>query len=408
MEMVNSITVVKAAKTKALKHKRRFCSFVGCQRIVKSQGVCQRHGAKPRTCKIDGCTKQAQGNFNGMCKSHARQYNVMKEKHTCAASNARPAKQASNAVVPGGDVVPTAITIQAETSPKHTHYENSDSVRPNDTTSMVTRTISQPTSPSPLTHNKNRRVCQHEGCTSAIKSHGLCQRHGAVPARCKISGCAKQAQGSFHGMCKAHHQVLVKTGGRTTSTVSCHDVSKSQRGYNPYSSMPYQKHCVSEEDDATTITVRRPSTSSSNSNCSSSSSSSSAYEGHLHHTRSYAWERPYYFQNGTSTRRGEFWADLSPPTYATTPVIGEELLRHRHKTDESYLHRSRDTNWNNNPAPSVTTATVRNTILSNSEFCSPDFSDSHDLDLTDIDHMFDFNEDDLESFTFNLEWFTSL
>ena len=48
-----------------VKHKRRFCRVEGCERIVKSQGLCQRHGAKPRLCKVDGCTKQAQGNFDG-------------------------------------------------------------------------------------------------------------------------------------------------------------------------------------------------------------------------------------------------------------------------------------------------------------------------------------------------------
>ena len=55
------------------KHKRRFCKVEGCSRIVKSQGVCQRHGAKPCKCRVDGCNKQAQGNFNGMCKAHFRE-----------------------------------------------------------------------------------------------------------------------------------------------------------------------------------------------------------------------------------------------------------------------------------------------------------------------------------------------
>ena len=50
-----------------VKHKRRFCRIEGCERIVKSQGLCQRHGAKPRLCKVDGCEKQAQGNFDGTC-----------------------------------------------------------------------------------------------------------------------------------------------------------------------------------------------------------------------------------------------------------------------------------------------------------------------------------------------------
>eukprot|EP00980_Cylindrotheca_fusiformis_P025304 scaffold13475_cov103-Cylindrotheca_fusiformis.AAC.1 len=59
-----------ASGTKFLKHKRRYCRADGCTRIVKSQGLCQRHGAKPRKCKVEGCEKQAQGNFDRMCKSH--------------------------------------------------------------------------------------------------------------------------------------------------------------------------------------------------------------------------------------------------------------------------------------------------------------------------------------------------
>ena len=52
-----------ATKQKQLKHKRRYCRHPGCSSIVKSQGLCQRHGAKPRLCKVQGCKKQAQGNF---------------------------------------------------------------------------------------------------------------------------------------------------------------------------------------------------------------------------------------------------------------------------------------------------------------------------------------------------------
>jgi len=52
-----------------LKHKRRYCRAEGCTKIVKSQGLCQRHGAKPRGCKVKGCPKQAQGNFDGMCST---------------------------------------------------------------------------------------------------------------------------------------------------------------------------------------------------------------------------------------------------------------------------------------------------------------------------------------------------
>ena len=64
------LSAVSSQENKSLKHKRRLCKIHGCERIVKSQGLCQRHGAKPRACKMDGCSKQAQGNFDGMCKSH--------------------------------------------------------------------------------------------------------------------------------------------------------------------------------------------------------------------------------------------------------------------------------------------------------------------------------------------------
>ena len=56
--------------TRDVKHKRRFCKVIDCCRTVKSQGLCQRHGAKTRTCKVETCNKQAQGNFDGMCKGH--------------------------------------------------------------------------------------------------------------------------------------------------------------------------------------------------------------------------------------------------------------------------------------------------------------------------------------------------
>jgi hypothetical protein len=62
-----------------LKHKRRYCRIEGCGRIVKSQGLCQRHGATPKTCKVEGCTKQAQGNFDKMCKAH---FKAMKRETT--------------------------------------------------------------------------------------------------------------------------------------------------------------------------------------------------------------------------------------------------------------------------------------------------------------------------------------
>lgn len=50
-----------------LHKKRRFCQVEGCSRVVKSQGLCQRHGAKTKLCNVKGCKKQAQGSYGGMC-----------------------------------------------------------------------------------------------------------------------------------------------------------------------------------------------------------------------------------------------------------------------------------------------------------------------------------------------------
>lgn len=92
-----------------VKHKRRYCKMEGCSRIVKSQGLCQRHGAKPRTCKVEDCPKQAQGNFGGMCKSHFR----AKES---AAHNQRQEEEEGKHDRSGGeglpDRVPTASVLE--------------------------------------------------------------------------------------------------------------------------------------------------------------------------------------------------------------------------------------------------------------------------------------------------------
>jgi len=53
-----------------LKKIKRLCRHPGCTRVIKSQGHCQRHGAKAKRCRVDGCEKQAQGTHDGMCKRH--------------------------------------------------------------------------------------------------------------------------------------------------------------------------------------------------------------------------------------------------------------------------------------------------------------------------------------------------
>ena len=62
------------AKHKASKPKR-LCRFPGCGKVVKSQGACQKHGAKPKKCKVPDCNRQSQGNADGMCKRHFNQLN---------------------------------------------------------------------------------------------------------------------------------------------------------------------------------------------------------------------------------------------------------------------------------------------------------------------------------------------
>lgn len=44
---------------------KRLCRFPGCNKVVKSQGACQKHGAKPKKCKVPDCNRQSQGNFDG-------------------------------------------------------------------------------------------------------------------------------------------------------------------------------------------------------------------------------------------------------------------------------------------------------------------------------------------------------
>jgi len=60
---------------RVLPKKRRLCRYPGCTKVIKSQGHCQRHGARAKRCKVDGCDKQAQGTHDGMCKRHWKQVN---------------------------------------------------------------------------------------------------------------------------------------------------------------------------------------------------------------------------------------------------------------------------------------------------------------------------------------------
>ena len=52
--------------------KKRICRFPGCTNSIKSHGHCQKHGAKPKRCKVPGCEAQRQSGFDDMCKRHWR------------------------------------------------------------------------------------------------------------------------------------------------------------------------------------------------------------------------------------------------------------------------------------------------------------------------------------------------
>ena len=44
------------------------CSVIGCANISKRNGVCVRHGARPKLCSRDGCTNDARR--GGLCQRH--------------------------------------------------------------------------------------------------------------------------------------------------------------------------------------------------------------------------------------------------------------------------------------------------------------------------------------------------
>lgn len=54
------------------KKKRRTCKIAGCHRVVKAQGLCQRHGARTKLCRSGGCQKQAQGGSDGYCSKYIK------------------------------------------------------------------------------------------------------------------------------------------------------------------------------------------------------------------------------------------------------------------------------------------------------------------------------------------------
>jgi hypothetical protein len=60
-----------------VKSRRRTCKFANCHRVVKSQGLCQRHGARTKLCRAVGCEKQAQGGFEGFCSKSQKWFFIL-------------------------------------------------------------------------------------------------------------------------------------------------------------------------------------------------------------------------------------------------------------------------------------------------------------------------------------------
>lgn len=221
-----------------VKHKRRYCKVEGCTRIVKSQGLCQSHGAKPCKCKIPGCLKQAQGGFNGMCKVHARKYSPVEgpRKET---STINPREHEHDKDVK--PILPTPVST-ALASPQvidKTGIPSRSIV--SDTTDMSSDEVASYSSSSGCWIEDNgsssnskrkqhgvtttaaasrKRLCRVPGCPRVIKSNGTCQRHGAVPVKCKVTACSSQAQGNCRGMCKRHFRCAFPPPATTAATTT--------------------------------------------------------------------------------------------------------------------------------------------------------------------------------------------
>ena len=193
-----------------VKHKRRYCKIEGCIRIVKSQGLCQRHGATPRKCKVVDCQKQAQGGYMGMCKVHAKQADRISDcEHPDSSRLSRLG--ISRQDLPAIQEDSTQLAFQPPPT-----------VPRNPPQPCATKTPAVP----------KRRYCSVEGCQRVVKSRRLCQRHGATPTKCKIAGCTKQAQGGHQGHCKAHSRLARRNKSLDETSSEATTVSDSASTMN--------------------------------------------------------------------------------------------------------------------------------------------------------------------------------
>mmetsp|Transcript_34552 Transcript_34552/g.75638 ORF Transcript_34552/g.75638 Transcript_34552/m.75638 type:complete len:224 (-) Transcript_34552:76-747(-) len=94
----------------------RRCQYPGCEKAVKSRGLCQGHGGQSKPCKIENCEKQAQGGRMGMCFRHWKATTTSNSPHELALSHlAEPAEEHYNSAranLPSvyDNVIPSSIT----------------------------------------------------------------------------------------------------------------------------------------------------------------------------------------------------------------------------------------------------------------------------------------------------------
>ncbi|KAL7485314.1 hypothetical protein ACHAW6_013497 [Cyclotella cf. meneghiniana] len=67
-----AVAMMKVEQSAAVPRKKRICRYPGCANLIKSHGRCQKHGAKPKRCKVPGCEAQRQSGYDDMCKRHWR------------------------------------------------------------------------------------------------------------------------------------------------------------------------------------------------------------------------------------------------------------------------------------------------------------------------------------------------
>ena len=113
--------------------------------MIKSQGHCQKHGAKAKRCKIDGCNKQAQGTHDGMCKRH---YNLLHPPVESSSSSSHPVRNTTKK----GKV--TTSTIPSQPPPPEGE-------------SVYDRILPLSLSYKPITHNLPMTPTDHSSTTTS-------------------------------------------------------------------------------------------------------------------------------------------------------------------------------------------------------------------------------------------------